>query len=68
MVSDAAGRIVYVNPRGEQITGYSPDEFVGRRIVALFPDDGQDADSIIRHADAAMYEAKRGTGVASCRA
>ena len=37
--------------------------------IALFPEDGQDADALIRHADAAMYEAKReGTGVASYRA
>jgi diguanylate cyclase (GGDEF)-like protein/PAS domain S-box-containing protein len=27
--------------------------------VAIYPDDGRDADSLIRHADAAMYSAKR---------
>ena len=28
--------------------------------VACFPNDGTDADSLLKHADAAMYEAKRG--------
>jgi diguanylate cyclase (GGDEF)-like protein len=34
--------------------------------IALFPDDGPDADTLIRHADAAMYDAKR-TGAGSFR-
>lgn len=34
--------------------------------IALYPDDGRDADVLIKHADAAMYQAKR-TGAGSFR-
>jgi diguanylate cyclase (GGDEF)-like protein/PAS domain S-box-containing protein len=34
--------------------------------IALYPDDGRDAETLIKHADAAMYDAKR-TGIGSFR-
>lgn len=34
--------------------------------IALYPDDGRDAETLIKHADAAMYDAKR-TGLGSFR-
>jgi len=30
--------------------------------IAMYPDDGHDSDSLIRHADAAMYTVKRAKG------
>jgi len=43
-----------------------PQEFRGRRIetaasvgIAMFPEHGEDAETLLRHADAAMYVAKR---------
>ena len=40
---DAEGRFTSLNPAGEQVTGYSADELVGRLAIELVPPELQDA-------------------------
>lgn len=43
-----------------ELEGASPAQVSGSIGVALFPDDASDVETLLRQADAAMYEAKRG--------
>lgn len=44
VAADSAGRIVYVNPAGEQAFGYPPGELVGQRLTALMPEGFRERD------------------------
>jgi PAS domain S-box-containing protein len=37
-MADPEGALTYVSPAAQRITGYVPDEIIGRRIQALLPD------------------------------
>ena len=55
----AAGRLRAALGRPYALAGISLH--VGASIgIAVFPDHAQDANTLLRHADVAMYEAKRG--------
>ncbi len=36
---DGAGRFLYLSPNFREITGYQPDEFIGKSAVGLFPEE-----------------------------
>ncbi|MGL4368792.1 MAG: PAS domain S-box protein, partial [Spirochaetota bacterium] len=39
LMGDSAGNIVFMNARAVEITGYSPDEMIGKNISVLFSED-----------------------------
>jgi two-component system, LuxR family, sensor kinase FixL len=49
VVSDESGRIVMVNPRAEEMFGYSADEFKQRRIEDLVPPSVRGGHACLRH-------------------
>jgi GGDEF domain-containing protein len=62
-VIDDRGRIVYVNRQTERLSWEGNEIEIGISAgMALFPEDGRDADALMWRADLALYTAKRHGG------